>query len=144
MKTYRNTLRIRGDDAAMECASKEVFATTVEIISLKQKFIICPWFSRFCPVRRTRASLPLWAFAGYLFGMSILSASAQAAIQEPSVAPPTLLVAVDHRPTISLNGDWHTIVDPYGTGLYTFHGKLRTDGYFMNGYQAPGGEALGV
>jgi hypothetical protein len=43
------------------------------------------------------------------------------------VAPPTLLVAVDHRPTISLNGDWHTIVDPYGTGLYTFHGKLRTE-----------------
>jgi beta-glucuronidase len=104
-----------------------------------QKFIICPRFSRFCPVRRTGASLPLLAFAGYLFGMSLLSASAQAAIQEPSVAPPTLLVAVDHRPTISLNGDWHTIVDPYGTGLYTFHGKLRTDGYFMNGYQAPGG-----
>jgi beta-glucuronidase len=52
------------------------------------------------------------------------------------------LVAVDRRPTISLNGDWHTIVDPYGTGLYTFHGDLRTDGYFMNGKQAPGGEPV--
>jgi len=60
----------------------------------------------------------------------------------PSVSPPTLLVAVDRRPTISLNGDWHTIVDPYGTGLYTFHGKLRTDGYFANGKQAPGGEPV--
>ena len=87
-------------------------------------------------------SLPLWAFAGYLFGLPLLSASAQGAMQEPSVAPPTLLVAVDRRPTISLNGDWHTIVDPYGTGLYTFHGKLRMDGYFVNGYQAPGGEPL--
>ena len=54
----------------------------------------------------------------------------------------TLLVAVDQRPTISLNGEWHTIVDPYGTGLYTFHGELRTDGYFMNGKQAPGGEPV--
>jgi beta-glucuronidase len=51
-------------------------------------------------------------------------------------------VAVDHRPTISLNGEWHVIVDPYGTGLYTFHGELRTDGYFMNGKQAPGGEPV--
>ena len=52
------------------------------------------------------------------------------------------LVAVDHRPTISLNGDWRTIVDPYATGLYTFHGKLRADGYFMNRKQAPGGEPV--
>jgi hypothetical protein len=77
MKTYRNTLRIRGDDAGMECASKEVITTTVEIISLKQKFIIGLWFSRFCPVRWTWASLPLWAFAWYLFGMSLLSARAR-------------------------------------------------------------------
>jgi beta-glucuronidase len=60
----------------------------------------------------------------------------------PSAMPATLLVDVDHRPTISLNGDWHTITDPYGTGLYTFHGKLRADGYFMNAKQAPGGEPV--
>ena len=60
----------------------------------------------------------------------------------PFVALPTLLVAVDHRPAISLNGDWQTIVDPYGTGLFSFHGELRADGYFMNGYQAPGGEPV--
>ena len=56
--------------------------------------------------------------------------------------PPTLLVAVDHRPAASLKGDWHTIVDPYGTGLYDFHGKLRPYGYFMNGKQQPGGEPV--
>jgi beta-glucuronidase len=54
----------------------------------------------------------------------------------------SLLVAVDHRPTVSLNGEWQVIVDPYGSGLYTFHGELRTDGYFMNGKQAPGGEPV--
>ena len=52
------------------------------------------------------------------------------------------LVAVDRRPSIGLNGDWHTIVDPYGTGLYTFHCDLRADGYFMNGKQAPDGEPV--
>jgi len=60
----------------------------------------------------------------------------------PAAVPSTLLAAVDRRPTISLNGDWHTIVDPYGTGLYNFHGKLRADGYFMNAKHAPGGEPV--
>jgi beta-glucuronidase len=60
----------------------------------------------------------------------------------PMLGATTLLVAVDHRPTVSLNGEWHVIVDPYGSGLYTFHGELRTDGYFMNGKQAPGGEPV--
>jgi len=46
----------------------------------------------------------------------------------------TLLVDVDHRAGISLNGDWHTIVDPYATGLYTFHNQPRSDGYFMNAH----------
>jgi beta-glucuronidase len=59
-----------------------------------------------------------------------------------SLVRPTLLAAADHRPSINLNGAWRTIVDPYATGLYTFHGKLRTDGYFMNGKQAPGGEPV--
>jgi beta-glucuronidase len=55
---------------------------------------------------------------------------------------PKLLAAADRRPSVTLNGAWRTIVDPYATGLYTFHGKLRTDGYFMNGKQEPGGEPV--
>jgi beta-glucuronidase len=62
--------------------------------------------------------------------------------QSPVLGATTLLVAVDQRQTVSLNGEWQTIVDPYGSGLYTFHGELRTDGYFMNGKQAPGGEPV--
>ena len=49
---------------------------------------------------------------------------------------PTLLVDVDHRNSISLDGDWHAIVDPYGSGLYGFHGAVLANGYFMNA--APG------
>src|SRR5919108_1795232 len=52
---------------------------------------------------------------------------------------PVLLVDVDHRQGVSLDGDWHAIVDPYATGLYDFHGKLRTNGYFKNEKQGNGG-----
>ena len=54
-------------------------------------------------------------------------------------APPTLLADVDHRTSVSLDGDWQTIVDPYGTGLYTFHGQRRADGFFMNRHYVPNG-----
>src|SRR5580658_8822766 len=51
----------------------------------------------------------------------------------------TLLVDLDHRPAISLNGDWHAIVDQYATGLYDFHQNLRKDGFFMNAPFDPNG-----
>ncbi len=44
----------------------------------------------------------------------------------------TVLVDVDHRDTVSLNGDWHYIVDPYFGGLYSMHREIRTNGYFMD------------
>lgn len=54
----------------------------------------------------------------------------------------TVLANVDHRSSMSLNGDWHTIVDPYATGLYTFHHELRKDGFFLNGAAEPGSDRL--
>ena len=62
--------------------------------------------------------------------------------QAAGSGPSILLASVDRRREISLNGDWHTIADPYGSGLYNFHGELRTDGYFMNGKQEPDGEPV--
>jgi beta-glucuronidase len=45
----------------------------------------------------------------------------------------TLLVGVDHRKVMSLNGDWHYLVDqPPARGLYTLEGKVRDNGYGMN------------
>jgi len=52
----------------------------------------------------------------------------------------TLLVDIDHRPATSLDGEWHTIVDPYGTGIYDFHHQVKSDGYFMNAKPHPGSE----
>jgi len=54
----------------------------------------------------------------------------------------TVLVDVDHRQSVSLNGDWHFIVDPYKTGLYTFHHELREDGFYLNGAAEPGSDHL--
>ena len=45
----------------------------------------------------------------------------------------TLLVDADHRKALSLNGDWHYIVDPYDGGLYNFHREIRKDGFFLDG-----------
>jgi len=59
-----------------------------------------------------------------------------------SQSAPTVLVDVDHRQSVSLNGDWHFIVDPYATGLYTFHHELRKDGFYLNGVAEPGSDHL--
>ena len=54
----------------------------------------------------------------------------------------TVLVDVDHRSSVNLNGDWHFIVDQYATGLYTFHHELRKDGFYLNGAAQPGSDHL--
>lgn len=80
---------------------------------------------------------------GFLYGIA-LACVALGMLHEPcahaQVAKPTLLVDVDHRASISLNGDWHAIVDPYGAGLYSAHRQPRQDGYFMNAH-ATGSES---
>jgi beta-glucuronidase len=45
---------------------------------------------------------------------------------------PILLVDSDHRTSISLDGDWHAVVDPYDNGYVDFRMAPRPDGYFLN------------
>jgi len=45
---------------------------------------------------------------------------------------PTLLVDSDNRTSISLDGDWHAVVDPYDNGYLDFRMQARPDGYFLN------------
>jgi beta-glucuronidase len=54
----------------------------------------------------------------------------------------TVLVDVDNRKALSLNGDWHYIVDPYDGGLYTFHREIRKDGFFLDGAPETGSNGL--
>jgi beta-glucuronidase len=49
------------------------------------------------------------------------SASAQTAIQN-----------LPGRETTSLDGRWHTIIDPYENGFYNYRYEEHTDGYFKN------------
>jgi len=46
----------------------------------------------------------------------------------PAMAMEKLIVNTDSREFISLNGTWHTIVDPYETGFYTYRYKERGEG----------------
>jgi beta-glucuronidase len=72
-------------------------------------------------------------------GTMLVLTSATVILPAQSAANTTLLVDIDHRPATSLDGDWHTIVDPYSTGLYDFHHEIKAKGYFMNEKQQPNG-----
>lgn len=41
-------------------------------------------------------------------------------LADPPAPPSTLLAALDRRPALSLNGDWHIILDPYLNGITSF------------------------
>lgn len=72
----------------------------------------------------------------------VMGLGCMAPLTSPAQSAPTVLVDVDHRQRLSLNGDWHYIVDPYDGGLYTFHREIRKDGYFRNGAPEPGSNGL--
>ena len=63
-------------------------------------------------------------------------------IQANAQLTPTVLVDVDHRQSMSLNGDWHFLIDPNSDGLYTFHHAVRHDGYILNEAPIPGNNKL--
>jgi beta-glucuronidase len=45
---------------------------------------------------------------------------------------PPLITNVEGRQTISLNGRWQIIIDPYEVGYYDYQYQPRRDGYFVN------------
>lgn len=63
--------------------------------------------------------------------LSLLVCALPAVAQQPT----TLLVNADHRDAVSLDGDWHYLVDsPPARGLYSAPGKVRENGYGMNSH----------
>jgi beta-glucuronidase len=77
------------------------------------------------------SNLPTRISALFLLAAAAACA-AFAETQPPSLTEPTVLVDIDHREALSLNGDWHYIVDPYFGGLYSFHREIKKDGYFLD------------
>jgi beta-glucuronidase len=70
--------------------------------------------------------------AAGLFG-SLLAGSAAYAAPAPIV-----LTGADRRPAMSLDGEWAAIVDPYFSGLFSFHHEEKKNGFFMNYKAKPG------
>ncbi len=77
---------------------------------------------------------PLFAFRHHFYNIAAVSLACCSTFAASAQQPlKTLLVGVDHRTTVSLNGDWHYLVDqPPARGLYTLDGKVRDNGYGMN------------
>lgn len=59
-----------------------------------------------------------------------------------------LLINTPNRNTTSLNGNWHYIVDPYETGVYSFHGAMydqvdpKSTAAYYNNYHAKNKQEL--
>jgi len=53
-------------------------------------------------------------------------------------AAPIVLTGADRRPALSLDGDWASIVDPYFSGLFSFHHEEKKNGWFLNQKAKPG------
>jgi beta-glucuronidase len=43
-----------------------------------------------------------------------------------------VLTGADRRPAQSLNGEWASIVDPFFSGLFSFHHEEKKNGWFLN------------
>jgi len=69
--------------------------------------------------------------------VACLSCFASTALAAPSPAP-IVITGADIRPATSLNGDWATIVDPYFSGLFSFHHEEKANGFFLNKKAKPG------
>jgi len=65
-----------------------------------------------------------------------LMASLDAAAQDVKLAP-IVITGADRRPSMSLNGEWHVIPDPYQAGLY-FNKHELARGWFVNQKAKPG------
>ena len=64
--------------------------------------------------------------------VSALPASAQ------TTSDTIVLTGADRRPSTSLNGEWASVVDPYFSGLFSFHHEEKKNGWFLNYKAKPG------
>lgn len=63
----------------------------------------------------------------FIFVVTLLAFVAPAQAQQIG-----LIANTDGRKTVALDGDWHTIVDPYESGFYDYRYQPSANGYFKN------------
>jgi beta-glucuronidase len=71
-----------------------------------------------------------------LASLVLLLLSGNSAAQSSSGT--VVLTGADRRPATSLDGDWGSIVDPYFSGLFSFHHEEKKNGFFLNQKAKPG------
>ena len=71
---------------------------------------------------------------GLCAALSFLSTNALA----QSTSGTIVLTGADRRPATSLSGEWATIVDPFFSGLFSFHHVEKKNGFFLNQKAKPG------
>jgi beta-glucuronidase len=62
----------------------------------------------------------------------VLLVALAAASWAQSASAPIVLTGADRRSALSLGGQWASIVDPYFTGLFSFHHQEKANGWFLN------------
>ena len=70
------------------------------------------------------------SFAAFTIIVSALCAQTSSALDFPEPAP--LIIDIDNRTATTLNGHWHTIIDPYEVGAINYRGEPTLEGYFKN------------
>jgi beta-glucuronidase len=68
-----------------------------------------------------------------IFVLVLFAAVSAYALSDRMASPgQNLIINVDHRSTVSLNGKWQIIIDPYENGYYGYRYQPKRDGYFKN------------
>jgi beta-glucuronidase len=68
----------------------------------------------------------------------LLSVSGVARAASDSTPGPIVITGADRRVATSLDGEWAAIVDPYFSGLFSFHHEEKANGWFLNQKAKPG------
>jgi beta-glucuronidase len=75
---------------------------------------------------------------GVLAAIGALVTSGSVRALSAPVPAPIVITGADMRPATSLNGEWGAIVDPYFSGLFSFHHQEKSNGWFLNQKAKPG------
>lgn len=71
-----------------------------------------------------------YLFTGLFISLFISSIPVQAQNADTTVAP--LITDIPHRSTISLDGKWHYVIDPFETGYVNYRYQPTARGFFQN------------
>lgn len=84
-------------------------------------------------MKHRSASLPLSAPATFLAAILVAACLACGGLSAAAeAAAPIVLTGASRRPALSLDGSWGAIIDPYFSGLFSFHHEEKKDGWFLN------------